>query len=181
MSARSKSGIIEEIKKDLFSDKDTKVSAALSKTREAADPSLVEPLLTFFATTSNPEWKAEAAEMLSTLKVSKVNKYFMDALANPSMKHLRREILAFMWNSNVQPVEDFVEITRIALAGNFEETFECLTLLESLDKIIPEEVLLECISLIGQYKPKVEENSRNILIGDFLALLETHRIKGEQD
>jgi hypothetical protein len=181
MSYKSKSTVIEEIKKNLFSNQDDKVTAALAKTREVAEPTLVEPLLTFYATTSNPSWKTEAADMLSTLKVSKVNHYFIEALSNPTLRDIRRDVLSFMWNSNLQPVDDFVAITKVALSGTLEETIECLSLIENLDQTIPEDVVLECISLVGQFVPDKKDGNKNVLIGDFLAILESHRLKNDLD
>lgn len=181
MPPKSKSAIIEEIKASLFSNQDEKVAAALAKTREVAEPTLVEPLLAFYATTSNPSWKTEAADMLSTLKVSKVNHYFIEALSNPSLLQIRRDVLSFIWNSNLQPVEDFVAITQVALTGSLEETIECLSILENLEQTIPEAVVLECISMIGQFVPDKNEVNKNVLIHDFLAILESHRLKNDLD
>lgn len=172
--AQGKQKLIEEMKRDLFSENDTVVMKALHKCREEGNASMVEPLIALHITSSNPLVVDETADMLNNLKVSGTEEAFVNALLNPQWRSQRARILAFMWNSGLQPVEYMDVITKIAIEGSFEETFECITLLENMEELIPEEQLLESLTNIREYLNENNGGERRAMLVDFEKLLSQH-------
>lgn len=171
----------EGIKQDLFSNDEARILKAINCCKERGSAILVEPLIAFYASTDSEPLKAEVAEMLSTLKVSKVENYFIDALDSPAKRHIRKDILSFMWNSGIQPVNQLAVITKVALNGTFEEAFESLTLLESFETAIPEEALLESITLIRQYNDPGVQKEKATVIAEYLKTLEEMRMSADTE
>jgi hypothetical protein len=179
MATQSKNKLVEEIKRDLFSPDDTVVQSAINRCREEGSAALVEPLIAFYA--SNPEqvMKEQVADMLGSLKVSNVNQFFITALKNSELAHVWQDLVSFMWNSRIQPVQDLDTITSLALRGNYMLTLECLTLLESLDADVPEEMILECISLMKTKSlTAVSDDVKKLLVA-YQSALDELRIQNE--
>jgi hypothetical protein len=167
----------DELLRDLFSAEPGVVQAAIDKCREKGNATFVAPLIAYYASAESSGMRDQVGEMLSTLKVTGVENTFMDALNNPAWKHIRKDLLSFMWNSAVQPVERLTEITRIALEGSYEETLEALTLLESLESTVPEEVILECITLFRQRSGNGKE--KDALLREYNLILEEMRVNND--
>ena len=172
MSSRTQNRIVEEIRRDLFSEDDALVMKALYKCREQGDASLVEPLILVFAGTKSEEIRGEVADMLETLKVGNTEEIFHRALLNPALLSIRKNILSFMWNSGVQPTEFIGLISTIATEGSLQETLECLTLLDSLDGGLSEEQLLDSIATVREYLGENKQNEKTALLTEYLTILQ---------
>ncbi len=164
--------LIDELKHNLFSGDDAVVMRALAKCNEKGNAGMVEPLLAFYSSTSNQLFKKEIAEMLCNLKVSNTETFLMNALENEEMKHIQSDVLSFLWNSALQPVDDIAIITRIGIAGTYEVMLEALTLLESIDDEISEEILLESIADVKYYLGETKVNEHTKLLTAYLHELE---------
>jgi hypothetical protein len=171
----TKQRLIEELKRDLFSENDAIVLKALHKCREDGNASMVEPLLALNLTTSSKMVEAETEDMLNNLKVSGTEETFIKALMNQDWKSKRARILSFMWNSNIQPVEYMDVIANIVVQGDFHEALECVTLLDNIEDAIPEEQLLESLSVVREYLNENEPSDmRYAMVRDFERLLARH-------
>jgi hypothetical protein len=172
--SNTKQRVLDEIKRDLFSSDDAVVMHALHLCREEGNATLVEPLLALYAQSESPRVRTEVADMLNTLKVSGTESAFIAALMRRDWKAMHGEIVSFMWNSGLQPVEHMHIITQVALDGSFQDAFECLTLLESMEEIIPEEIVLECVSMVNEYVNQHPKSDKLPLLKQYMALLQQH-------
>ncbi|MCC6599952.1 MAG: hypothetical protein IT223_04675 [Crocinitomicaceae bacterium] len=176
MTQKIQNRIIEEIVRDLFSENDTVVFKALNRCREHGNVSLVEPLIFLFARTESELVKKEVADILGTLKISNTEETFKKALSSEILRPVRKNILSFMWNSGVQPLEFMGLISAIAVEGSLEETIECLTLLDTIDEGIPEEQLLDSIATVREYIGDTgEKDQKYALLVEYLSVLESMR------
>jgi hypothetical protein len=171
MTTKSKSKMLDELKADLFSEREEVVLKALEKCQDYGDLTLIEPLIAVYGHSGNPEVKAIAAEMLETLKVSKTEAPFLSALKNAENKAIRKDILAFMWNSGCQPVDDIPFITSLAVEGNLEELLECVTLLDSIDASISEEGILESMNILRPAINTEKEVGKKKLLMEYQGIL----------
>lgn len=169
----------DEIRKDLFSSDESIVQSALNRCREEGMASLVEPLIAFYASSPSIALKEQVADMLGSLKVSQVETYFIAALKNQDMKQIWQDLVSFMWNSGLQPVNDLTVITSLALKGQYMLTLECLTLLESIDADVPEDVILECITLMKTKSTDGLQDDVKKLLTAYMTLLEEMRIRND--
>jgi len=139
---------LDAIRNDLFSGDDTRVARAISNCEDDGSAPMVELLLAFYASSASESLRIRVASMLGSLKVSNVESYFLQALSNPEWKHIRKDVIGFMWNTGLQPVDAVSQISELAASGDYALALECLTLLESIEDPIPEEQLLESIAVV---------------------------------
>jgi len=166
----------ESLKRDLFSNDASVVMKALIKCREQGTPQVVEPLIALYSSSTDDAVKEEISDMLCNLKVSGLATVFVNALTNNEYLKVRKDILAFMWNSAIQPVDGMVEITDVAIEGTFEETLECFTLLESMEDEIPEDILTESIYRVREHLGKSEgTREQRALLNEYLNALEARQ------
>ncbi len=172
MSTSGKSRVQEEIKRDLFSGDDKVVMAAIHRAKEEGTSALVEPLIAVYASSNNAVILGEIGDMLSSLKVSNTEESFIMALENPDYKAIRKDLLGFIWNSGIQPVNAVALLSEIAVEGSFEEALECLTIVESLEEGVPEEQILEAGSLLRSFIGNHREDPKVHLLADLLVAIE---------
>jgi len=170
---------LDEIRNDLFSDNDTLVAKAIARCEEEGSAPMVEPLLAFYASQVPNALKQRVAELLGSLKVSNVEGYFLDALAKREWKHIHKEIVGFMWNTGLQPVEAVIQITELAASGEYALTLECLTLLESIEDPIAEEQLLESIAIVHRAMSDGPDSDYKKLLSEYLRVLNMQRMQND--
>jgi hypothetical protein len=160
---------LDAIRNDLFSGDDILVAKAISLCEEEGSAALVEPLLAFYASNAPESLRMRVADMLGSLKVSNVEIYFLQALANPQWKH----------STGLQPVDAVSQISDLAASGDYALTFECLTLLESLEDPIPEEQLLESIAVIHKAISDASNNDFKTLLNEYMNVLNYQRAQSD--
>ena len=170
---------LDAIRNDLFSGDDILVAKAIGLCEEEGSAALVEPLLAFYASNAPESLRMRVAEMLGSLKVSNVETYFLQALANPQWKHTHKDIVGFMWSTGLQPVDAVSQISDLAASGDYALTFECLTLLESLEDPIPEEQLLESIAVIHKAISDASNNDFKRLLNEYMNVLNYQRAQSD--
>jgi hypothetical protein len=163
---------IEKLRADFFSADEKVVLEALSQCRNEGNQSLIEPLILLYSRTDSDLIRHEAGDILGSIKISEAEEAFMNAVMNPALRSVRRDLLAFMWNSGLQPVGWLTEITRIALGGSTEELIECITLIESTDDAFPEEQILESIHLVREHLNRSNADDRTNLVAAYMGVLE---------
>jgi hypothetical protein len=170
---------LEAIRNDLFSGDDTLVAKAISRCEEEGSAPLVEPLLAFYASNAPESLRLRVSSMLGSLKVSNVEVYFLQALANPKWKHIRKDIVGFMWNTGLQPVDAISQISELAASGDYALTIECLTLLESIEDPIPEEQLLESIAVVHKAISDASNAEFKRLLNEYMNVLNFQRAQSD--
>jgi hypothetical protein len=138
----------EEIKSLLLSGDNEKVLTAIERLDECPSAELVQPLLVVYASNSDPEVKMKLNEVLTTLKVSGLEDMFIKAIQAKEFAHCRKDLIHFMWSSNIQPVEGWMHIAELAANGTFEECIEVLSLLDNTEQELLEEELLAAVSIL---------------------------------
>lgn len=173
MSTTAKNKQIEEIKRELFSEDDIVVMKAVHKCREDGSKPLVEPLIAVYASTKHAEIRREIADLLGNLKVSGLEEIFTKAISNKEYKAVRRDLLSFIWNSGIQPVDAVVILAEIAVEGSFEEALECVTIVESIEDPILETDVLEACSVLRSALSSDASSPKKDLWYDMLTSLES--------
>ncbi len=181
MSATQQKKVTDEIRRDLFSDDDAVVKRAIEKCREQGTSAVVEALIAFYASDASEELKQEVASMLSSLKVSGVEGYFEAALKNPTMAHIKRDLITFMWNSDINPSGSLMEISSIAVSGDYATRLECLTLIENSEAVFQEENVLAGIEVLTQHLGKHPTQNADPLLLEMLSNLQGRRAISENE
>lgn len=134
-----------KILKDLQSKDDKKVFSALEKTAENGGEHSIYPLLELFRDTSNEEIRSRVRGLLESLKISAAEELLVQALDDPEFANMRGDLLSFMWNSGIQPVDAIDLIVRVSLENDFMTGVEGMTLIESLNEAPEEESLYQAL------------------------------------
>lgn len=177
MSKAGKASKSEDLKGQLVSDEESAVLSALEEIAQSGTAQMIEPLIQLYGTTRYDSIKKQVAELLNTLKISGAQAPMLAAIANPANKSIRKDIIGFMWNSGMQPVDDLAQFTKIAIEGTYEEALECITLLDSIMDPVQEEVLIECIILLKQHLNGASKSDKTTLLVQYLGALESMRIE----
>jgi hypothetical protein len=177
MSKAGKASKSEELKGQLVSEEESAVLAALDEIAQSGTAQMIEPLIQLYSTTRYESIKKQTAELLNTLKISGTQAPMLAALANPANKSIRKDIIGFIWNSGMQPVDELTQFTKIAIEGTYEEALECLTLLDSIMDPVQEEVLMESIVLVKQHLNGASKSDKTTLLVQYLGALEGLRIE----
>lgn len=172
MSKSTQNKIIERLTLDLLSPDETVVLKALEQCRQEGTAGLIEPLIGLYASTSFTEVKGEVADMLQSLKIGNAEEPFMQALKNPAYRYVRKDLLSFMWNSALEPTGWLADITKIALEGDLQEVLECVTLIESMEDLFPEEQVLESIQLVREFLNGAPLSDKSKMLAVYLHRLE---------
>jgi hypothetical protein len=170
---------LDEIRSDLFSGDDVLVAKAITRCEEEGSAPLVEPLLAFYASGAPEVLRGRVASLLGSLKVSNVETYFLQALSNRNWKHIHKDVVGFMWSTGLQPIDAVTQITELATSGDYALTFECLTLLESIEDPIPEEQILESISIVHRAISESQEGDFKKLLNEYMSVLNFQRAQSD--
>lgn len=170
----SSAKVLAEIKKDLFSNDEAIVMKALNKTRDAGNASFVEPLLSLYATSESALVKTEIADMLSNLKVSDTDEAFLNFLEKPEFKALYKDVVAFMWNSGLEPVDHMAFFVKLAVEGDEALILEVLTLIESIESEFPEDQIADSANQLRIFlgNAKDDQSNRVKLLRELLKVVE---------
>jgi hypothetical protein len=166
---------LDAIRNDLFSGEEIRATKAISSCEDDGSAPMVELLLAFYASSASESLRVRVATMLGSLKVSNVEIYFLQALSNTEWKHIRKDVIGFMWNTGLQPVDAVGHISELAASGDYALTLECLTLLESIEDPIPEEQLLESIAVVHKANSESVDGDYKRLLNEYMNVLNFHR------
>lgn len=181
MAATQQKKAADEIRKDLFSDDDAVVRRAIERCREEGNASIVDALIAFYASDAESTLRNEVAAMLGSLKVSGVEGFFEASLKNKAMSHIHRDLITFMWNSDIDPSGALMEISTIAVNGDYATRLECLTLIENSEAVFPEEGLLAGIEVITQFLGNRPAQDADPLLMAMLSNLQSRRAIAENE
>lgn len=155
---------IEALKAALFSNSSEDVLKAVKKSKQMGDASFVTPLLEAYLNTDNEKIKTEIALVLGSLKVSGVTEPFMESLKNDRFAPCHGEILSFMWNSGLNPVEHLADIVKVTLQGDFMQTFEGVTLIENMEGPHKPEQVTESLIVLREYISNAKDEEKKDLV-----------------
>ena len=136
--------------KDLMHANDEKVNAALSKAKKKGDATWVQPLLDAYAARHEDALREEMKTMLGSMKLSSAEQTFLDALVNPSLKHIKADILGFLWSCGFTCEGNLSRVAGVACEGDFQQAFEGATLIELSETVVDEKDLLEAQVVVGE-------------------------------
>ncbi len=177
MSSTAKGKKIDELKIKLLSSDEVVALEALAQVREIGTEQVIEPLLRLFAASDSNEIRKNVSEILGSLKITAAEPILIDSLSHNDFSSIRKDIIEFIWSSGMQPVNHISKFTLMAINGTFEEALECITLLDSLETAIPEEILLESITMIKQHLGQSKEDDKTALLRQYLLALENQRVE----
>lgn len=139
----------------LLSTDDAQALTALTRIEQEGDAQAIRPLLNALAQTTSPAVEQRICNLLYQVKAANAAEELLAALDEPTLLGVRRTILATFWNAGLDVREHLDRFVTLAIAGDAQECFECLTIVEN-QEIWPEKA---CRLALARVRKAVESES----------------------
>ncbi|MBK6342073.1 MAG: HEAT repeat domain-containing protein [Flavobacteriales bacterium] len=121
----------------LLSPDDATALTALTRIEDQGDARAIPHLLRALVRNPSPAVQARITALLHTVKTADAVTTLVTALDEPEFSSVRRTILAAFWSAGLDAREHLDRFIELALAGDAQDCFECLTVIEN-QEIWPE-------------------------------------------
>lgn len=115
----------------LLSDDDAQVLTALTRIEQEGDARAIRPLLTALAAKPSAAIEQRISTMLFQVKAEQATAELVQALDEPSLRPVRRTVLAAFWNAGLDVRDHLDRFITLAIEGDAQECLECLTVIEN--------------------------------------------------
>ena len=170
MATSSNKSNMDKTFEALLSADDARILKALATVDERGDARSIMPLLNALAKTSEQKVQQRITEMLYQVKVSGAVEELMKALQDPALRSVRRTILATFWNAGLDVRDQVDALVAVAVEGDAEECFECLTVLEN-NEFLNDKGVLAGIKRLNTAIASNTDEYKGILLGSLLVEL----------
>ncbi|HRH69725.1 MAG TPA: hypothetical protein PLB89_09490 [Flavobacteriales bacterium] len=147
------------------------VLTALARIEKGGDARAIRPLLHALATTQEDHIRQRITKLLNEVKVMNATDELLLALDEPALASVRVTVLSVFWNAGLDVRDHLDRFVTIALDGNGEECFECLTVIEN-QEIWPERATRSAAARVRKALPDEGNSYKASLLNDLLAVLE---------
>lgn len=155
----------------LLSDDDAQVLTALARVEDQGDARAIRPLLTALARSRDAKVQQRITGMLYQIKVKDAVPELMAALNEPTLLEVRRTVLATFWNAGLDVRDHLDRFVDLAVEGDAEECFECLTVIEN-QEIWPEKAARLGMAKARKAAAAETDAYKGALLNDLVAVLE---------
>ncbi len=163
----------------LLSKDDEQVLTALARIEKEGDARAIRPMLHALANTQEDRIQQRITGLLNAVKAKDATHELLTALEEPGLVAVRRTILAAFWNAGLDVRDHLDRFVTIALDGDPEECFECLTVIEN-QEIWPEKAARLAAARVKKALPDEGSSYKASLLNDLLAVLE-YRLGADED
>lgn len=162
----------------LLSDDDAQVLTALTRIEAQGDARAIKPLLTALVRQTDPRIQQRITELLYQVKAKDAVPELLAALEEPTLLGVRRTVLAAFWNAGLDVRDHLDRFVTIALEGNAEECFECLTVIEN-QEIWPEKAARLALSKVRKAIGLDTDEYKGAMLKELATVLEYRLGVGE--
>lgn len=169
--ALKKNERLEQAFAALLHEDDAQVLEALARIDREGDARAILPLLRALVGTNDEDRRKHFRAMLFQVKAEGAGEQLSAALGIPELRSERKTILAAFWNAGVDASPYTEQILAVAVEGDAEEIFECLTVLEN-QETLPEKPVLKGIRALGKAIADNTDEYRGAMLGSLLVELQ---------
>lgn len=155
----------------LLSDDDAAALTALTRIEEQGDARAIGPLLTALTRKPSPAVEQRITNLLYQVKAADAATVLIQALEDPSLRTVRRTALATFWNAGLDARDHLDRFIDIAIEGDAQECFECLTIIEN-QEIWPEKAARLGLSRLRKAHASAADPYKGAMLHDAVRSLE---------
>lgn len=155
----------------LLSDDDAQILGALTRIDNQGDARAIRPLLNALARTPSDNVKRKITEMLYAVKAKDAVPELVAALEEPALAEVRRTVLATFWNAGLDARDHLDRLVTLAIEGDADECFECLTIVEN-QEIWPEKSARLGLARLRKAVEAETDSYKGAMLKDMVAMLE---------
>ena len=162
----------------LLSDDDAQVLTALTRIGDQGDARAIRPLLTALVQAKEETVKRRITEMLYEVKAKDAANELLAALDEPVLSSVRRTVLATFWNAGLDVRDHLDRFVQLAIEGDANECFECLTVIEN-QEIWPEKAARLGLARVRKAAASEADAYKAAILNDLVVVLEGRLGVGE--
>jgi hypothetical protein len=155
----------------LLSDDDAQVLEALTRIGQEGDAKAIHPLLMSLARARDPRVQQRITSMLYQVKAPGASEELFNALDDAALLDVRTTILATFWNAGIDVRDHLEKFITLAIEGDADETFECLTIIEN-QEIWPEKAARLGLGQVRKAAELEKDDYKASMLRDLQAVLE---------
>jgi hypothetical protein len=155
----------------LLSTDDAQVLTALTRIEQEGDAKAIRPLLTALARTNAPAVQQRISNLLFQVKAEDAVQELLAALDEPTLLDVRRTVLATFWNAGLDVREHLDRFITLAIEGDAQECFECLTIVEN-QEIWPEKACRLALARVRKAATTEADAYKAAMLDDLMRQLE---------
>lgn len=155
----------------LLSDDDAQVLEAVTRIGQEGDARAIRPLLQALGRSSDTKVQHRITDLLYQVKAADAVPELIAALDDPTLLDVRRTVIATFWNAGLDVRDHLDRFVAMAIDGDAEECFECLTVIEN-QEIWPEKAARLGLARIIKAIPNEADAYKATMLGDVKAALE---------
>lgn len=155
----------------LLSADDAQALTALTRIEQDGDAKAIRPLLEALASTKSSAVEQRIAELLYQVKTDNAVNELLAALDETSLLGVRRVTLAAFWNAGLDVRDHLERFITLAIEGDAQECFECLTVVEN-QEIWPEKACRLALARVREALAKETDEYKAAMLKDLVSVLE---------
>ncbi|HRH36835.1 MAG TPA: hypothetical protein PK760_00735 [Flavobacteriales bacterium] len=162
----------------LLSDDDAAVLTALTRIESQGDARAIRPLLQALAKNNTHAVQQRITSLLYQVKAADAVTELVAALEDQALRTVRRTTIATFWNAGLDARDHLDRFIDIAITGDAEECFECLTVIEN-QEIWPEKAARLGLAKAKKAAENEKDDYKAAMLRDVILNLEARLGKQE--
>lgn len=158
----------------LLNDDDAAALTALTRIEQQGDARAIPHLLRAHIANASPAVQSRISALLNQVKAPDAMSTLMTAIADPALRPARRTAIAAIWSAGLDAREHLEPIIALAIEGDDEECFECLTVIEN-QEVWPEKAARLGLARVRKALEAAPSEYRRAMFSDIVMNLE-HRL-----
>ncbi|MBL7958015.1 MAG: hypothetical protein JNM49_08645 [Flavobacteriales bacterium] len=158
----------------LLNDDDAAALTALTRIEQQGDARAIPHLLRAHIANASPAVQSRISALLNQVKAPDAMSTLMAAIADPTLRKARRIAIAAIWSAGLDAREHLEPIIALAIEGDDEECFECLTVIEN-QEVWPERTTRLGLARVRKALEASSSDYRRAMLNDIVMNLE-HRL-----
>lgn len=146
------------------------ILSALARIEKDGDASAIRPLLLGLVSAKEGRVQQRITSMLFAIKATNATTVLLDALEDPELAPVRNTVLATFWNAGLDVRDHLDRFVTIALDGNADACFECLTVIEN-QEIWPEKATRLALAKVEKALLTEADTYKHSMLKDLASVL----------
>lgn len=155
----------------LLSDDDEAALTTLTRIEQEADAKAIRPLLDALMRAKEGRVKQRITGLLDQVKAPGAADELFRALEDESLAPVRKTVLSVFWNAGIDVRDHLDRFVTIALEGDAQESFECLTVIEN-QEIWPEQAARLALGRVRNAMTAENDPYKASILNDLTIVLE---------
>jgi len=168
---------LASIQKDLESEEDVVLIAALKEAKEYGGPSLIPQLVNLLGKTESDAVRNELQSLFYGLKNQDVLPSLLDAIRSDDALIHRGFLISVLWQSRLDAEPIFMELIELAVDSDYMTILEIVTVVENMSRPSDDDTLTKAINLV-QEKLQQGASGSEPMLTSLLDVLKERLIEG---